>query len=143
VEIRRLVCYFSGESLSSSRSPNMPKGPENHKDIREHIQALVDIVADLRGPGGCPWDKEQNHSTLARYAIEESHEMVEALEEREAFRRKMGVQTSATDKTKQTEEFAALTEKFKDELGDVLFQVVLHAQLASEEGFFKFDDVVT
>jgi tetrapyrrole methylase family protein/MazG family protein len=117
----------------------MPKGPENLKDIRERIQALVSIVAELRGPGGCPWDKEQNHSTLARYAIEESFEMVEALEEREAFRLKMG----PTPTPENTNQFASLSEKFKEELGDVLFQVVLHAQLASEEGSFNFEGVVT
>lgn len=115
----------------------MPKGLENLKDIRERIQALVDIVADLRGPNGCPWDKEQNHSTLARYAIEETFEMVESLEEREAHRRKMGEKFSTN-----APEFISLSHKFKDELGDVLFQVVLHSQLASEEGSFTFDDVV-
>jgi tetrapyrrole methylase family protein/MazG family protein len=125
----------------------MPKGPENPKDIRECIQALASIIADLRGPGGCPWDKEQNHSTLAHYAIEETFEMVEALEEREAFRPKMTESPSTDDKEKNTkkntDQFSILSEKFKEELGDVLFQVVLHAQLASEEGSFNFADVIT
>ncbi|MBS1970578.1 MAG: nucleoside triphosphate pyrophosphohydrolase [Bdellovibrionales bacterium] len=111
----------------------MPKGPGNLKDNRESIQALVDIVADLRGPNGCPWDKEQNHRTLARYAIEETHEMVEALEEREVSREKSGPNSDS---------FISSSAKFKDELGDVLFQVVLHAQLAAEEGSFNFNDVV-
>lgn len=111
----------------------MPKGPGNLKDNRESIQALVDIVADLRGPNGCPWDKEQNHRTLARYAIEETFEMVESLEEREALRDKSGT---------NSESFISASHKFKDELGDVLFQVVLHAQLAAEEGSFTFTDVV-
>lgn len=111
----------------------MPKGPENLKDIRQHIQALVDIVAELRGPNGCPWDKEQNHSTLARYAIEETFEMVEALEEREALRK---------TKPLNADQFISLSQKFKDELGDVLFQVLLHSQLAKEEGSFDFADVV-
>lgn len=115
----------------------MPKGLENLKDIRERIQALVDIVADLRGPNGCPWDKEQNHSTLARYAIEETFEMVESLEEREAYRRKMGDSFSPNQAP-----FVSLSHKFKDELGDVLFQVVLHSQLAKEEGSFTFEDVI-
>lgn len=115
----------------------MPKGPENLKDIREHIQALVDIVAKLRGPEGCPWDKEQNHSTLARYAIEEIHEMVEALEEREGFRQKQGPQLDLNSNS-----FISLSQNFKEELGDVLFQVVLHAQLASEEGSFTLEDVI-
>lgn len=111
----------------------MPKGPGNLKDNRESIQALVDIVADLRGPNGCPWDKEQNHRTLARYAIEETFEMVEVLEEREVSREKNGTNSDS---------FISSSAKFKDELGDVLFQVVLHAQLAAEEGSFTFNDVV-
>lgn len=125
----------------------MPKGPENLKDIRESVHALVGIVADLRGPNGCPWDKEQNHRSLARYAIEESHEMVEALEEREAFREAMDpgkttLKNTAPAELQNINRFAFLTNKFKDELGDVLFQVVLHSQLAAEEGAFTFDDVV-
>jgi len=115
----------------------MPKGPGNLKDNLSEtdtlIQALVDIVADLRGPNGCPWDKEQNHSSLARYAIEETFEMVEVLEEREASRANL-------DSNKQ--QFVSLGQKFKDELGDVLFQVVLHSQLASEENAFTFNDVI-
>ncbi|MGZ3795136.1 MAG: nucleoside triphosphate pyrophosphohydrolase [Pseudobdellovibrionaceae bacterium] len=121
----------------------MPKGPENLKDIRECIQVLAKIVADLRGPGGCPWDKEQTHSTLAQYAIEETFEMVEVLEEREAFRRKLGQESSEEEKAKNQELFKSLSAKFKEELGDVLFQVLLHAQLASEEGSFDFADVMT
>jgi len=108
----------------------MPKAPENLKDIR----SLVEIVAALRGPDGCPWDKEQNHSTLARYAIEETFEMVESLEEREALRPKPGTNSV---------EFISAGHKFKEELGDVLFQVVLHAQLAHEENNFEFTDVVS
>lgn len=91
----------------------MPHPPQ---DLRE-VPSLLKIVADLRGPDGCPWDKEQTHLTLTPYAIEEVSELVEAIE-------------SGDDA------------KTKDELGDVLFQVVLHAQLASERGAFDFADVV-
>lgn len=85
------------------------------------IESLVEIVKSLRGPDGCPWDKEQNHQSLTQYAIEETHELVEALELPE---------TPSKD------------EKIKEELGDVLFQVVLHAQLASERGAFSLNDVI-
>ena len=91
----------------------MPQPPKNLKDI----QSLVQIIADLRGPNGCPWDKEQTHQTLAPYAIEEVHELAEALE-------------SADDSY------------MCEELGDVLFQVVIHSQLASERGAFSFEDVI-
>lgn len=95
--------------------------------------ALVEIVSRLRAPGGCPWDQEQTHRTLARYATEEAFEMVEALEEREQAR---------TKGEKVEDPTHPLTFKFKDELGDVLFQVLLHAQLAAEEKAFDFADVV-
>ena len=91
----------------------MPQPPKNLKDI----QSLIQIIADLRGPDGCPWDKEQTHQSLAPYAIEEVHELVEALE--------------STDENHMCEE-----------LGDVLFQVVLHSQLASERNAFTMNDVV-
>ncbi len=85
------------------------------------IESLVEIVAQLRGPNGCPWDKEQTHQSLTQYAIEETHELVEVLESAES---------------------AQKDSKIKEELGDVLFQVILHAQLAQERGAFNFQEVV-
>lgn len=86
-----------------------------------HISSLVEIVAQLRGPDGCPWDKEQTHESLTQYAIEETHELVEVLEAPTSHQRDL---------------------LLKEELGDVLFQVVLHAQLANERGAFSLDDVI-
>ncbi len=75
-------------------------------------------MAALRAPqGGCPWDREQNFSTIAPYTIEEAYEVAEAIEHHD---------------------MAAL----RDELGDLLFQVVFHARMAEEAGEFDFDDVV-
>lgn len=91
----------------------MPNPPKNLNEF----SSLLQLMRDLRGPDGCPWDKEQTHLTLAPYAIEETFEMVEALEKQDDA-------------------------EFCDELGDVLFQVVLHAQLASERGAFAIEDVV-
>lgn len=96
----------------------MAKIPSNLR----HIESLVEIVSELRGPNGCPWDKEQTHQTLTQYAIEEAHEFVEAVE--------------------LPQEGPAKDAKMKDELGDVLFQVVLHAQLAQERGAFTLADVI-
>nr|BFD62574.1 nucleoside triphosphate pyrophosphohydrolase [Bdellovibrio sp. HM001]BFD67435.1 nucleoside triphosphate pyrophosphohydrolase [Bdellovibrio sp. HAGR004] len=96
----------------------MPQAPSNLR----HIESLVEIVAHLRGPEGCPWDKEQTHETLTQYAIEETHELVEALED----------PRPGPDKD----------QKIKEELGDVLFQVVLHTQLAAERGAFTLEDVI-
>ncbi len=91
----------------------MPKPPVNLNEF----SSLVALMKDLRGPEGCPWDKEQTHETLAPYAIEETFEMVEAL-------------NSNND------------QDFCEELGDVLFQVVLHAQLAKERKAFNIEDVI-
>ena len=97
----------------------MPKAPGNLKDIR----SLVEIVAALRGPGGCPWDLEQTHRSLARYAIEEAHEMVEALEERETLRPKAAEKprraerpagTYATTATPRIESLAELEGKLRE-----------------------------
>ncbi|KHD87829.1 MAG: tetrapyrrole methylase [Bdellovibrio sp. ArHS] len=85
------------------------------------IESLVEIVARLRGPDGCPWDKEQTHESLTQYAIEETHELVEVLEA----------------PNNPAKDF-----KIKEELGDVLFQVILHTQLASERGAFTLADVI-
>ncbi|MFZ4541397.1 MAG: nucleoside triphosphate pyrophosphohydrolase [Rickettsiales bacterium] len=82
------------------------------------IQALLDIMAKLRSPeGGCPWDLEQNFATIAPYTIEEAYEVAEAI--------------ARGDKN-----------ELRDELGDLLLQVVFHAQMAAEEGSFTFADVV-
>lgn len=91
--------------------------PTNLRDI----SALVEIVEKLRGPEGCPWDKEQTHESLTQYAIEETHELVEVLE---------APRSEPNDL------------QMKEELGDVLFQVLLHSQLASERGAFNLHDVI-
>jgi tetrapyrrole methylase family protein/MazG family protein len=89
-------------------------------DINEillQFQSLVEIVAKLRGPNGCPWDKEQTQRTLTQYAIEEAFELVDAIES--------GNQSEV-----------------REELGDFLFQVILQAQVAKDEGHFNLTDVI-
>jgi nucleoside triphosphate diphosphatase len=82
------------------------------------ISRLLDIMARLRTPGtGCPWDLEQNFSTIAPYTIEEAYEVADAI---------------------ARHDLAGL----KDELGDLLLQVVFHARMAEEKQAFKFSDVV-
>jgi tetrapyrrole methylase family protein/MazG family protein len=79
---------------------------------------LLEIMAKLRGEGGCPWDREQTHKSLRIYMIEETYEVLEALD--------------AGDK-----------DKFCNELGDLLLQIVFHAQIAKENGDFDIGDVTT
>lgn len=81
------------------------------------IEKLLEIMASLRDPeSGCPWDLEQDFASIAPYTVEEAYEVADAI---------------------AREDFRAL----RDELGDLLFQVVFHAQMAKEAGFFDFDDV--
>ncbi|TGK11533.1 nucleoside triphosphate pyrophosphohydrolase [Leptospira fletcheri] len=88
----------------------------NPKDYTDSLSYLRDITAKLRGPEGCPWDKEQTHQTLIPYILEESQEVVDAL-------------------LKEDDEHS------KEELGDLLFQIVLHAQIASERGAYTLEDI--
>lgn len=90
--------------------------PQPPTDLSQ-LQSLVQVVASLRGPDGCPWDLEQTHESLTPYAVEEAHELVEALESKNDI-------------------------LIKDELGDLLFQVILHCQLAKERGAFELSDVI-
>ena len=82
------------------------------------IEKLLEIMTALRDPKtGCPWDLEQDFSTIAPYTIEEAYEVADAIE-REDW------------------------DELRSELGDFLFQVVFYAQMASEKGYFEFDDIV-
>jgi len=97
-------------------SGHVPEGPVPSSQEGERVLDLVKIMARLRGPGGCPWDAEQTHETLARHLLEETHELIEAID-------------------------AADSDAIRDELGDVLLQVVFHAQIAADEGRWDVDDV--
>lgn len=82
----------------------------------ENLARLQDIVARLRAPDGCPWDREQTHSTLRASLAEECHEVIDAIER--------------SDDT-----------NLREELGDLLLQVVMHAQLADERGAFTLEEI--
>lgn len=90
--------------------------PED-SSVSEKMQHLLDIIARLRSKGGCPWDRKQTLTSLKPFLIEEAYELHEVMD--------------SDDK-----------ENHKDELGDVLLQVLLQARLREEEGAFRFDDVV-
>ena len=80
------------------------------------LKELIDVIAKLRAPDGCQWDREQTHKTLRPNMIEEAYEAVDAIDDGDL-------------------------NHLKEELGDVLLQVVLHSQIASEEGAFTIEDV--
>ena len=92
-------------AISSPPDPSLPG-----------IDQLVAIVARLRAPGGCPWDREQTHASLRGGLLEEAYEVVAAID-------------------------ASDDENLSEELGDLLLQSVFHAQIAAEEGRFTFDEV--
>jgi len=84
--------------------------------MNSELDRLIEIVARLRGPGGCPWDREQTHASLLPCLLDESYEFFEAVDENDSG-------------------------KMREELGDVLLQVILHSQMGSETGAFSIDDV--
>lgn len=84
--------------------------------MASQMERFVEIVRTLRGPQGCPWDREQTHRTLLNCLLDETYEFFEAVENED-------------------------TGHMREELGDLLLQIVLHAQIASEEGSFTLEDV--
>ena len=94
-----------------------PTSPIPEERIGE-FQSLIDIVARLRGPGGCPWDAEQTHESLKRNLLEECYETLEAIDGGEPL-------------------------ELADELGDILVQVAFHADIARDAGEFDIADVLT
>lgn len=81
-----------------------------------NLEELIDVVAKLRAPDGCPWDREQTHTSLRPNMLEEAYEAVDAIDENDMAH-------------------------LREELGDVLLQVLLHSQIASESNEFTLDDV--
>lgn len=84
--------------------------------MTSHLDEFIGTIARLRAPDGCPWDREQSHATLARYLLEEAYEVLEAIHLEDP-------------------------KKLKEELGDLLLQIVLNAQIAKEAGEFEIEDV--
>lgn len=82
----------------------------------KNLEELIDVIRRLRAPNGCPWDREQTHASLRPNMIEEAYEAVDAIDDNDM-------------------------PHLREELGDVLLQVLLHSQIADEEGEFNIDDV--
>src|SRR5690606_13921871 len=94
----------------------VPPAAEQMQRLKEW-QTFRSIIAKLRSPEGCPWDREQTHESLSPYLIEEAHELLQAIQEGD-------------------------DDAIADELGDVLLQVFLHAQIGQDNGYFQLEDVL-
>ncbi len=90
---------------------------DNNINTEQFMKEFVEILKELRGENGCPWDKEQTHESLKPCLIEEAYEVIDAID-----KKNIG--------------------SLKEELGDLLLQVVFHANLADEQGWFNLDDVI-
>src|SRR4051794_19406696 len=90
------------------------------------LSHLIETVHRLRAPGGCPWDRAQTHQSLRQYLIEESYEVLDVLD-----------QIHGPEDLKQEK----IRNAFREELGDVLMQVLLHSEMTQEAGQFSFYDV--
>lgn len=86
--------------------------------LHQEFSNLRRIIAELRGPNGCPWDQQQTHESLKKYLLEEAYELIDAINEDD-------------------------TDEIISELGDVLLQVMLHAQIGEDEGMFSVEDVIS
>jgi MazG family protein len=100
-----------------SRRPLAPARKTPRKDIGDAFAAFVALQAHLRAPGGCPWDREQTHETLRTYLIEEAYEVLDALDR-------------------------GNSDDIAEELGDLLLQIVFHADIAREAGRFDMSNVI-
>ena len=102
---------------SNSNSPSSRKANKKRIEPKRTIEDLLNIMAILRGPSGCPWDREQTEQTLKAYLMEEAYEAIEAIE-------------------------TETPEALKDELGDLLLQIIFLSRIAEEKGEFSFSDVI-
>ncbi|ENH97628.1 MazG family protein [Gracilibacillus halophilus YIM-C55.5] len=102
-------------TLSNLTSVYVP--PIDREKLHHQFFCLRDVIATLRGPNGCPWDRKQTHESLKKYLIEETYEVLEAIDKED-------------------------DDGIIEELGDILLQVMLHSQIGEDAGFFTIDDVI-
>lgn len=112
VPLEQLDRTVGVSNLTSVYVPPVPSDLLNHTFNR-----LKEVIATLRGPDGCPWDRKQTHETLRPYAVEEVYELITAINQKD-------------------------DEGIIEELGDVLLQVMLHAQIGEDHDYFTIDDVI-
>lgn len=117
-QVRRLPLYELDRTEFLDNLTSLYVPPVQQEDLLSgEFSQLKKIIAQLRGPEGCPWDREQTHASLKKYLIEESYELLAAIDEDDI-------------------------DHLIEELGDVLLQVMLHAQIGEDDGMFSVRDVV-
>jgi len=113
-----IAFHYSIGYLAPPQNLKCPFSLENTLQVvDDKFSRLVEIMAILRSENGCPWDREQNHQSLRQHLLEEAYEVIETIDEGQL-------------------------EKLPEELGDLLLQVVFHAQMAFEKGLFTITDVI-
>ncbi|MEH7343458.1 nucleoside triphosphate pyrophosphohydrolase [Bacillus sp. JJ1532] len=117
-QLRKVPLYELDRDMEINNLTSIYVPPVTDEAILyKSFSKLREIIAELRGPNGCPWDKKQTHESLKKYLIEEAYELIEAINEDDI-------------------------DHMVEELGDVLLQVMLHAQIGEDEGFFSIEDVI-
>ena len=117
-EVKKFPLYELDRQVFISNLTSVYVPPVTEEQILlKNFAKLRDIIAVLRGPEGCPWDKEQTHESLKKYLIEETFEVIDAIDSGDI-------------------------DHLVEELGDVLLQVLLHAQIGEDEGYFSIEDVI-
>ncbi|MDX8363142.1 nucleoside triphosphate pyrophosphohydrolase [Cytobacillus sp. IB215316] len=117
-EVRKVPLYELDRQSTISNLTSLYVPPVNDEKLLYHtFSSLRSVIAILRGPDGCPWDKKQTHQSLKKYILEEAYELVDAIDNDDVW-------------------------NTIEELGDVLLQVMLHAQIGDDDGLFNIDDVV-
>ncbi|MFZ4454522.1 nucleoside triphosphate pyrophosphohydrolase [Salibacterium aidingense] len=115
---RRLPLFELDRKMNVDNLTALYVPPVSEESLLYHeFSTLRGVIAKLRAPDGCPWDRKQTHQSLKRYLLEETHEVLAAIDEKQEHH-------------------------LQEELGDVLLQVLLHAQISEEEGFFTIEDVI-
>ncbi|MEN1966454.1 nucleoside triphosphate pyrophosphohydrolase [Lentibacillus sp. N15] len=112
IPLEELDHSLAVSNLTSVYIPPVPQESLHHTFAR-----LREVMAQLRGPNGCPWDKKQTHESLRQYAVEEVYELIDAIDDQD-------------------------DEGVIEELGDILLQVMLHSQIGEDAGYFSVDDVI-
>ncbi|WAA14002.1 nucleoside triphosphate pyrophosphohydrolase [Fervidibacillus halotolerans] len=116
--VQKIPLYMLDRDFQVSNLTSLYIPPVQKEDLLyKRFSYLREVIATLRGPNGCPWDRKQTHETLKKYLLEEAYELLAAIDEKDDVH-------------------------IVEELGDVLLQVMLHAQIGEDAGYFTIDDVI-